>query len=501
MTVAWLASTEPSSDASPSARALARHASWNYGALVLQLGSSLAIYALAFRHLPGTDVGAFALTAATVGLVQILDPAAGYVMSRVVAERDVGRTADEQVLPDVRAGLNTVAYGLAGVTGLGVVLALVLGIPALGPPRLMMVAGVALAACVQLASAALPATALGLGDYRGLCEASALTAAVTLTLAWLLLPPTGVAALGIALVAGQVSGRGLLFVRLRHDSRSMPASARPLGLAAVGELWRHSCAIYLSSLAAQLLAVSDLWTVGALRGVGSTAAYRGGSMIPTQASSLFYRVYDVLYPRLPRMREAASQERAIALASRVFCAGAGCMFTALFLERGPFTHLLVGSTDPLTEHVFALFCAIWLVNVPVHGLALLLISRGKARVMTPVVLVEAAANIAVSIVLVVLVGPIGAAIGTLATMAVSNLIVMPWIIGRLISGAFRMTWLGAGCCLLGVGVGATLQTPAALGLHGLLGSATVAGAGLVSVVAAVWVAAGRHGRQVLRAHV
>jgi O-antigen/teichoic acid export membrane protein len=501
MTVAALPSTEPSSDPTPSARALARHALWNYGALVLQLASSLALVALAFRHLSGADVGAFALTAVTVGLVQILDPAAGYVMTRVVAERGVEPSGGEVVLPEVRAGLRTVAYGLAGVTGLAVVLAAVLRTPALGPPRLVMITGIVLAACVQLASASLPATALGLGDYRGLCEASALTAAVTLASAWLLLPPTGVAALGIALLAGQVSGRGLLFLRLREDSRSTPASARSPGVAAVRELWRHSGAIYLSSLAAQLLSVSDLWTVGALRGVGSTAAYRAGSIIPTQASSLFYRVYDVLYPRLPRMREPASQERAIALASRVFCAGAGCMFTALFLERGPCTQLLVGRADTLTEDVFAVFCAIWLVNVPVHGLALLLISRGQSRVMTPVVLIEAAANIALSIGLVVLVGPIGAAVGTLATMTISNLVVMPWIIQRLVPRAFRMTWTGAGCCLLGVGVGAALQAPAVLVLHGLLGSATVAGAGLVSVVAAAWVAAGRHGRQVLRAHV
>ena len=499
MSVAWLASTEPSSGATPSARSLARHAAWNYGALALQLGSSLALVALAFRRLPDAQVGQFALAAVTVGLVQILDPAAGYVMSTVVAERDAGRPAQDQVLHDVQAGLRTVAVGLATVTALGVLLAGGLTATFDGP-AVVMVAGVALAGCVALASASLPATAVGLGDYRGLCGASAITAGATLAVAWLLLTPTGLAALGLALLAGQVGGRAWLLWRLRHEPSRIPAPTGLAGLAAVRALWRSCGSIYLSALAAQLLSFSDLWTVGALRGAGPAAAYRAGSMIPTQAASLFYRVYDVLYPRLPRMRAAASQERAIALASRVFCASAGCMFTALFLERDPLTRALVGRPDVLTQQVFAVFCLIWLVNVPVHGLSLLLISRGRNRVLTPVVLVEAGTNIVVSIGLVVLLGPIGAAVGTLATMAISNLVVMPWIIRDLVPGALRTTGLGAACCLLGVGVGAALQTPAAVTVHGLPGAAAVGAAALLSIAAAVWVAAGRAGRQILRAH-
>jgi O-antigen/teichoic acid export membrane protein len=495
--------TEPQAprDAATSFRALAHQAGWNYGALILQLGGSFALFALAFRQLPRADVGAFALAAVTLGLVQILDPAAGYVMSRIVAENEAGRHNDEPVVAEVRAGLRTVAWAVAAASALGLTLAVSVHAPGLGVGRVVMVSCVVAASCVQLASASLPATALGLGDYRGLFDASAIAAVVTLVTAWALLHPFGVAALGVALLAGQISGRGLLLVRRLDHGRLNQSVAPALGLEAVRRLWHHSGAIYLSSLAAQLLSVSDLWTVGAFRGVQASAGYRAGTMIPTQASSLFYRVYDVLYPRLPRMSDPATQERAVALATRIFSASGGCLFLGLFLERGPLTRLLAGSTDTLAEQVFAVFCAIWLVNLPVHGIALLLISRGQYRVITPVVLAEAAANVALSVGLVWLMGPVGAAVGTLATMAISNLVVLPLVVERLVPGALRLTWVGTAWCVLGLGVGGVVQAPAALGLGGPAGAIAVVVAVLVSAGVAAWVAAGRDGREVLRAHV
>ena len=496
-----LASTEPVSESRPDAVVLAHHALWNSGSLVVQIGSTFALTALAFRQLPASEVGMFALVAVTVGILQILDPAAGLVMARVVAERAGGQRFDARVLPEVGAGLRTVAYSLGGVAVLGLGLAAALETQGPDTGHLVMIAGVVLATCVQLATASLPATALGLAKYRSLFEASAVNGAVSLTSAWLLLKPIGVAALGVAILAGQVASRGLLRIRRPDEANAFRATDAPLGLEAVRSLCRHAGAIYLSSLAAQLLSFSDLWTVGAFKGTGSTATYRAGSIIPTQAAALFYRVYDVLYPRLPRMHEPIDQERAIALGTRVFCAAAGCLFTGVFLERAQLIQLLVGEPDRLAEHVLSVFCAIWLVNVPAHGIALLLISRAQVRVLTPVVLIEAAVNIVLSIVLVMAIGAIGAAVGTFITMAISNLVAIPWITKRLVPGAVRLTWIGAGCCGLGVVVGAALQAPAALTLSGTTQFFAVAALGLVSLIPAVWLSAGRHGRQSLRAHV
>jgi O-antigen/teichoic acid export membrane protein len=495
-----LADAEPSRDAVPSIRVLARHAAWNYAALVVQLGGSFALIALAFRQLSAHDVGAFALASVTVGLVQILDPAAGYVMSRMVAEHDGGGSDEGEALARIRAGLITVAVGLVAAITLALVLLRILGGPGLERATVTMIACVVLAACVQLVTASTAATALGLGDFRRLFEASALTSGVALALAWTLLPPLSVGALGVAVLGGQIAGRGWLLLRGRRGRRTVSLPPSPLGPAAARELWRHSGAVYLSSLAAQVLVVSDLWTVGAINGTATSAAYRAGSLVPTQASALFYRIYDVLYPRLPRLRDAHEQQRIVTLATRVFCAGAGALFTALFLERGPLTRLIIGAESPLAERVFGVFCAIWLVNVPVHGLALLLIARGHGRAMTPVVLIEAVVNVALSAGLVLAFGPLGAAVGTLATMTISNLIVLPHVVEKLVPGARRLAWTGVGCCVLGVAIGALLQAPLTLALQGVAGSAVLCLTGAASMLAGGWLAAGRDGRQVLRTH-
>src|SRR4051812_33659349 len=121
--VVSLTRTQPVSDAGPRARALASQALWNSSSLVVQIGSIFALTALAFRQLPSSEVGTFALVSVTVGLVQTLDPAAAFVMARVVAERAGGRPFDDRVIPQLRAGLRTVALGLAGLTGLGFALA------------------------------------------------------------------------------------------------------------------------------------------------------------------------------------------------------------------------------------------------------------------------------------------------------------------------------------------------------------------------------------------
>jgi O-antigen/teichoic acid export membrane protein len=484
-------------------RGLAGQALWNNAALAIQLGGSFALIGLAFRRLTPAEVGAFSLVAVTAGLVQILDPAAGYVISRVVALDQAGRPdpANRELVAELRAGLVTVAGMLAGLCLITLGTPLVIGRPIAHSSLLLMTCLIVLGVCIQLATADWPATAVARGEYRRICASSTVTSVVTFFSAWLLIGSMGVAALGLALLAGQVLGRATFRLR-RLDAQAKTVGRRlVLGRRSVASLWRHAGSIYTAAVAAQLLAVSDLWTVGLLNGPGASAAYRAGSLPPSQASALFYRLYDVLYPRLPRLSRPEQQEQAVQLATRVFCAAAGCLFTFLWILREPLVRLLIGQPDALSETVFTVFCAIWLVNVPIHGLALLLLSRGQQKILTPVAIVEAAVNILVSVVLVVWLGPIGAAIGTLATMAVSNVIVMPWLVERVVRGARRMVGLGFAWCLAAVALSLVLQAPGAIVLDGVPGALAAFAAGTIGLGTAVGLAAGRDGRRVLRAHV
>lgn len=483
-------------------RSLAGHALWNYGALAIQLGGSFALMGLAFRRLSPAEVGAFSLVAVTAGLLQILDPAAGFVMSRVAALEHAGRATPRgrQLVAQMRGGLLTVAVTLTSACALVLVTLFAVGAPRASSGVLVMSSLMTFSVSIQLATAHWPATAVAVGDYRTVCASSAITSVATLVIASLVIGPIGIAGLGLAQLIGQVLGRATFMPRYLHGPYT-DGQRLALGFGSLVALRRHAGAIYLSSLAAQFLAVSDLWTVGVLKGAGASAAYRAGSLPPSQGSALFYRLYDVLYPRLPQLSRPAEQERAVWLATRVFSAAAGCLFTVLWVVREPLIRLLVGQPDALSEEVFTVFCAIWLVNVPIHGLALLLLSRGQQKILTPVAVVEAVVNIVVSVVLVVLLGPIGAAIGTLATMAVSNVIIMPWIVEGLVPRARRMVGIGFGWCVAAVGLTLIAQAPLALSLDGPAATCAACGTGVVSLGVTVWLAAGRDGRRVLRANV
>ena len=485
------------------ARRLAGQALWNNAALVIQLAGSFALMGLAFRRLTPAEVGAFSLVVVTAGLLQILDPAAGYVISRVIAQEQAGRGNPEEreLVTELRAGLVTVAGLLASLSLIALAAPLVIGRPVAQSGLLVMTCLIMLGVCVQLATADWPATAIARGEYRTMCASSTVMSTVAFVSAWLLIGPIGVSALGVSLLAGQLLGRATFKLRRGESGTKTAEQHLVLGRSSVAALWRHTGSVYTAALAAQLLAVSDLWTVGLLKGAGASAAYRAGSLPPSQTSAMFYRLYDVLYPRLPRLPRPEQQEEAVRLATRVFCAAAGCLFVFLWVLREPLVRLLVGQPDALSRNVFTVFCAIWLVNVPIHGLALLLLSRGQQRILTPVAVAEAAVNIVVSVLLVVLLGPIGAAIGTLATMAISNVVVMPWLVERVVLGARRMVGIGFLWCLGAAALSLILQAPGAVELDGVAAALAAVAALAIALGIAVGLAAGRDGRRVLRVHV
>ena len=112
-----------------------------------------------------------------------------------------------------------------------------------------------------------------------------------------------------------------------------------------------------------------------------------------------------------------------------------------------------------------MFCCIWLANVPVHGLNLLLIARGRQNVFIWLVGVEASANLALTIVFAVVIGPIGAAYATLVTIVVSNVIVFPHLVRHEVSsGAARRTVLEALAATAVGGASAALAASPALEL-------------------------------------
>jgi O-antigen/teichoic acid export membrane protein len=139
------------------------------------------------------------------------------------------------------------------------------------------------------------------------------------------------------------------------------------------------------------------------------------------------------------------------------------MFATVIVLRVEVVVVVTGHASALGESVLVVFCCVWLANVPVHGLNLLLIARGRQKVFIWLVGVEASANLVLTIVFAVVIGPIGAAYATLVTIVVSNVILFPHIVRHEISsGAARRTVMKALAAIAAGGASAALATSPAL---------------------------------------
>ena len=123
--------------------------------------------------------------------------------------------------------------------------------------------------------------------------------------------------------------------------------------------------------------------------------------------------------------------------------------------------VIVGHSSHLASLVLVVFCAAWIANIPVHGLALLLIARGRQGSFIPLVAAEAMANIVLTVCFVEAFGPIGAAEATLLTIAVSNLLILPYVVRREFGfSTFRVVWWnGAVPVAVGLVIPAVIALP------------------------------------------
>jgi O-antigen/teichoic acid export membrane protein len=174
-----------------------------------------------------------------------------------------------------------------------------------------------------------------------------------------------------------------------------------------------------------LIAVTDQLSVGLLATAAAVGAYQIGNMLPAQAIGFLFGMYDTIYPRLVQQSSRSSQERVTQMLTMAICFVAGFGLALLAWNRVGVITLLFGKYNALAGTVLVLFCFTWMLDVPFHGLALLLIARGRQMSYVPVYGCELALNAATTFPTVLLMGPKGAAVATLVTSALSHLIALP----------------------------------------------------------------------------
>ncbi len=416
---------------------LGRNALWRYIALGASTAEGIVVAAVALRHLGTTGYGAFALAAATIGLLGTVDfGLALSVMRSVAKDNDSFPQAerDEAKRNVAVAHATYVLFGTAALTATAFVVWLLPLLSksegvGLGQDRLtILLVGVSIG--LYLATAVFDGIPAGRSRFSVTAVASSAGAAANIVFVVATIGHLHLVALGAGQLIGTIVTRSIggAWIRLHETWFSMrPTRARRVDLRRVA---MFTLPLLVLSVGGQLIAATDLLVIGALSTAAAIALYRVGSLAPNQLISLVYTGFDATFPSLSASSSREDQENAVAFLTRVACYGAGIGFGALIMLRVDIVSLVVGHSSHLATTVLIVFSGVWIANVPVHGLALLLIARGRQSSFIPLVAAEAAANLAMTIGFVFAFGPMGAAYATLVAIVISNDIVLPFVVRR-----------------------------------------------------------------------
>jgi O-antigen/teichoic acid export membrane protein len=459
----------PPRSAEPTLAGLAGEVSWTYVAAGASAVTNVALLGFSLRRLSVAEFGTYAVLSTFALLLNAFDFALSTTAVRAAATAATTRDHDERSssLETIRA-VHACNVGLA----VGVLASTIAGctIAALAhAPRLAVLIGLlGLATSLGTGTAVLLGVATGARRFRQLALATIAGLMVSTLVTVLLIGRFGVAILGAAELGRVVASRGVIGRWVRPLGRLALPSRPSLGsLRAIARPVWSLLAISVSGLA---ISSTDVLLLGAMSGSAAAGAYRIGSLLPAQATGLLFRGYDAAFPLLAGERDPALQTQVTRLLTRLFSVAAAAGLGAVALHADLVVRALSGTSEALSRRALIAFCIVWSVNVVIHGPALHLLSRGGQALLARVVLAELAVNVLLTITLVIVLGPIGAAVASLVAVTASNLVVAPAVMRRALGAEVgRTVWYtglaallaGAGSAAAGRLAGAMLAGPAA----------------------------------------
>ncbi len=415
---------------------LGRGMVWRYTQAAAAAAASLFTAGYALRHLGAADYGIFALALSVSAFLALLDFGLSLTVVRAAAiEHAGGGTAQHHSREDIWAA--HAAYFALGGVAMAVVVGLAAFLPGLFPRSgsspgevRVTVLLVGMSVAVFLGTSAFNGMAYGRRNFAVITGAITAGAAANVLCVVLLTPRLGLPSLAIGQLASVVVNRLILAAWLRRNVswfRLRPSRPSWAGILRVS---RSALPLLIVSIGGQFIATTDLVLLGFLTTAASVGLYRVGSVIPFQAVNVLYQGYDVVFPSLAATTDLRAQEDAARFLTRVAAYVAAIAFGVMAFLRNDIVALLVGHSSPLAANVLAIFCAVWLVNVSVHGLALLLIARGLQRLQARLVIVEIVVNLSLTVVMVETLGPVGGAIASLAAVLFSHWVLLPWKVDK-----------------------------------------------------------------------
>ena len=494
-----------------------RDAIWTYAGLLASLAGSLFVTAYVLRHLTAGDYGTFAIAVTVVGLFVVFDFGTSAGIVRAASREDTARGGSSAGLsgsaipsgPSLVEGARADIYGahnlnllIGAATLLGTGVAVFVQWSAGDRARVeLLTVLIGLSAALGFGTSTFLGIATGQRRFRLIAVAIAIGAAGESLAVVLLTKSLGLVALGIAEVVSVAVPRAVLVAWARRSVRWF----RPLRISHGARRFRamvaFSSPLLILGIAGQVIASTDILVLGAVSTAAVVGLYRAGTIVPNQISVLLYRGYDTAFPALTGSSDPRSQESATDLLTRVAAVIAGAVLGVAGSERVTLAKLVVGRRAPLSASVVGVFCLIWLVNVPAHAIALLLIARARQMRLAVLVSLEAAANLGLTLILVQVMGALGAAWATLITITISNLIGLPFVVRReLRMSSLRLVLVsGLGCEAAGIAAALVSTRVLATVLNGAMLMFTAAVTASVLGVALVCLISGTSARGQLRA--
>lgn len=475
-------------------RGALRNGLWNAAALALPGITNVVIVAILIRSLGPTGFAPWATAVGILGLLTILDGGLSATTARNVARAIAG---DREAVDLVRAAY--AAYAGLAVLVLVVGSAASLLIPAaLGAEGSAATSAVILGVVLATDLAVVVGSAGWLGSLRGasrfdlLLVTNGAQVLVALPITVALVPGLGLVGAAIAQLLGRLVGRVVAAAALRRAIpwiRLMPGHVTRRSWRRLGVFTLPILAIGIST---QLGIGIDPVIVALSSGPAAVGLYAAGSGLVRYVAFLVFPILSVLLPSFSELAYARPEATAGVLVRCLRLASllGALAFGTLAVSAAPALEAWIGRSDWLSVQVLVLYAIAHACWTPSQVLILMLIARGRHAIVGAALLVDALANLGLSIALAVVVGPVGVAVSTLILLVVVHALVIPAIAVRRLAVPARA--IGTAMCL-GFAVGAAVVGVAALiplpGTAGLLARAAIASiAGLGAIGLDQWVA-------------
>jgi len=478
---------EPNDPVDP-LQGMARHGAWHMAAIMVPGLYAVLLIAYLLRTLGPEAYGIWAAATALVGYLTLLDAGLSATTARAAARAVAG---DDGAIDQVRTAY--AAYAVLAViaaligTLLGTLVPSILRLEgAVAQDAWAVAAFLALDLGIVIGTAGWMGTLRGTRRFREMLIVNVVQVAVAALLLVALLPGLGLVGAAAAQPMGRIVGRSLAAVILARQVSWFRARPRWPGWTNIRTITAFSLPILAMQTATQLGVGTDVVIVGAAAGPTAAGLYAVGAQLARYVGYFLFPALGVMLPSFSaayvRRPEGVPElvRRAVLLAGLI----GGTVYGLMALQAEVLIRIWSDGTAAVSVQVLILYALAWTIVTPTHVMMLMVIASGRHRVVGAIVLTEALVNLALSIVLVSIMGPVGAAVSSLVVILLDDLLILPVVAARALQTRTRPILLASlGGALAGIAIAAAANLVPLTGVEGLILRALLATAALALAVA------------------